>query len=368
MSYTPSSLRFDENTGRKKALVAMSGGVDSAVSALMAKQNGFDCLGCTMKLCPDVTVPDGSRVCCTADDAFDAKSVAARLGIPHVVFDLREQFSKEVIEPFKEAYRRGMTPNPCVDCNRFIKFGALAEKADALGREIIVTGHYARVEKTPKGFVLKKAADPEKDQSYVLCFLTQKLLSRLYLPLGELKKSRVRQIAAENGFINAEKPESQDICFVPDGDYAALVGESAPGDFVDTAGRRIGSHKGVTHYTVGQRRGLGLPADKRLYVLSVDPVSNTVKVGAENELYSASMTVSGLNWIAGEPPANEFRCGVMTRYRRREAASRVKITEGKALVFFDEPQKAIAPGQTAVFYDGDEVLGGGTISAQSAGE
>lgn len=352
----------------KKALVAMSGGVDSAVSALIAKQSGLDCLGCTMKLCRTAVTPENGRVCCTADDAFDAKSVAARIGIPHVTFDFTERFRDEVIEPFKAAYRSGRTPNPCVDCNRFIKFGALAERADELGREILVTGHYARVLRTERGFSLKKAADPLKDQSYVLCFLTQKLLSRLYLPLGDLKKAEVRKIAAENGFVNAEKPESQDICFVPDGNYAAVVGESPEGDFADCSGRVIGRHRGVTHYTVGQRRGLGLPADRRLYVLSVDPGANIVKVGPESELYSDSMTVANLNWIAGEPPAGEFRCGVMTRYRRREAPSRVTLGGGTAKVFFDEPQKAIAPGQTAVFYDGDEVLGGGIITGQSAKE
>ena len=350
-----------------RALVAMSGGVDSAVGALLTKEAGFDCLGCTMKLCPPRALSDGAKVCCTADDAFDAKCVAAKIGIPHVVFDFSERFRREVIERFRDAYRRGLTPNPCVDCNRFIKFGALADRADELGCETLVTGHYARVERADGGFVLRKAADPEKDQSYVLCFLTQKLLSRLYLPLGGLKKSEVRRIAAENGFVNADKAESQDICFVPDGDYAALVGESPAGDFVRADGRVVGTHRGITRYTVGQRRGLGLPADKRLYVLSVDPGANTVTVGAERELYSASMSVGDLNWIAGEPPGGDFHCGVMTRYRRREASSRVILSKDRADVIFDEPQKAIAPGQTAVFYDGDTVLGGGIITAQRAG-
>ena len=349
----------------KKVLIAMSGGVDSSVAACLLKEN-YDCIGCTMRLFGGDEA--GESTCCSLSDVEDARAVAMRLSIPYYVFNFCDDFKKNVIDRFASAYRAGKTPNPCVDCNRYMKFDKLLTRAAELGCDYVATGHYARVERQGDGYLLKKAADPAKDQSYVLFRLTQAHLSHVLFPLGGYSKEQTRALAAAHGFVNADKPDSQDICFVPDGDYAAVIarltGYKEPtGDFVDKVGRVLGRHKGVSHYTVGQRRGLGLASSEPYYVLAVRPDDNTVVLGREGDLYHDAMTVTDVNWIAGKTPAAPVRCAVKIRYRRKEQPATVIPTGQKtATVRFDAPQRAVTPGQSAVFYDGDVVLGGGEIA------
>ena len=343
----------------------MSGGVDSSVAAFLLTQNGYDCVGCTMKLCPDDAAHDGG--CCTVDDAEDARSVARRVGIPFHVFNMTDDFRREVIDRFISRYLAGRTPNPCVDCNKTMKFGLLRRRGEELGYDVIATGHYARIEFHDGKWTLRKARDPSKDQSYVLYHLTQKELSKTLFPLGDLTKEEARKIAAENGFLNAGKPDSQDICFVPDGDYAAVIrrytGKTEPeGDFILPDGRVIGRHKGISRYTVGQRRGLGIAYSEPLYVKRILVAENKVLLGRDEDLYESACDVAEVNWIAGEAPSAPVRCAVKIRYRQTEQPATVTPLEGgRARVEFDRPQRAITPGQSAVFYDGDEVLGGGEI-------
>ena len=351
-----------------KALIAMSGGVDSAVAALLMQEAGYDCIGCTMKLYDnaDAGVSDG-KTCCSADDAEDARSVAFRLGMPHYVFNYTERFHREVIGNFVDCYLRGKTPNPCVECNRCLKFGALLERSEILGCDTVATGHYARVEERDGRYLLKKGVDPAKDQSYVLYMLTQEQLRHVRFPLGGLTKPEVRAIAERHGFLNAHKSESQDICFVPDGDYARVIElqtgkQSEAGNYVNQNGNVIGRHRGVIHYTVGQHRGLGIGSHERLCVLGIDPASNTVTLGPEEELYRRELTASGVSWVSGEAPSGELRCKAKVRYRMREQSAAVVSTGPDSVrVVFDEPQRAITPGQSLVLYDGDIVLGGGII-------
>jgi len=344
-------------------LIAMSGGVDSSVAACLLKEN-YDCIGCTMRLFGG---DEGENACCSLDDVEDARAVAMRLSIPYYVFNFCDDFKKNVIDRFAAAYRAGRTPNPCVDCNRYMKFDKLLVRAAELGCDYVATGHYARVEREGDRWLLKKAADPAKDQSYVLFRLTQAHLSRVLFPLGGYGKEETRRVAAAHGFVNADKPDSQDICFVPDGDHAAaiarLTGESEPaGDFVDKEGRVLGRHRGISRYTVGQRRGLGLAAPEPYYVLAVRPADNTVVLGQESDLYHCEMTVTDVNWIAGQAPTVPVSCAVKIRYRQKEQPALVTPTgQTTATVRFDAPQRAITPGQSAVFYDGDIVLGGGEI-------
>ena len=348
-----------------KVLVAMSGGVDSSVAAFLLKKDGYDCVGCTMKLCPNDAAHEGG--CCTADDAADARSVARRLGIPFHVFNMTEEFKREVIDRFISRYRVGRTPNPCVDCNRTMKFDALRRRGEELGYDTLATGHYAKIEESGGRYRLRKAADPSKDQSYVLYHLTQAQLAKTLFPLGNLTKDEARALAKENGFLNADKTDSQDICFVPDGDYAAVIarytGENEPeGDFVLSDGTVLGRHKGISRYTVGQRRGLGIAYSESLYVKRILVKENKVLLGRDEDLYEKECDVAEVNWIAGQAPAEPIRCAVKIRYRQKEQPATVTPLEnGCAHVSFDEPQRAITPGQSAVFYDGDEVLGGGEI-------
>ena len=356
-----------------KALIAMSGGVDSSVAALLTTEKRCDCIGCTMKLWDLPGEEDaqlkGSKTCCSLDDTEDARSVAYRLGMPFYAFNYKDEFRESVICPFASDYEHGRTPNPCIECNRFLKFGKLYERAMQLGCETIVTGHYARIERGPDGrYLLKKGLDPSKDQSYVLHCLTQEQLAHTYFPLGELTKDTVRQIAAEHGFVNANKPDSQDICFVPDGDYAKVVerygaGEgTAPGRFVDLEGRPIGTHRGLIHYTIGQRKGLGNTWGKPVFVVAIDPAANTVTLGDSADLFRREVRVSQFHWIAGEPPAAPIRCTAKLRYRQAEQpAVADPAGDGRVTLVFDEPQRAPTPGQYAVLYDGDTVLGGGRI-------
>ncbi len=360
-----------------KALIAMSGGVDSSVAALLMKQAGFDCIGVTMKLHNESAGDRGydreynDKMCCTVFDAEDARSVCCRLGFKYYVFNFMNEFQQKVIDKFIHSYEIGETPNPCIDCNRFLKFGKLYETAVQLGCEFVVTGHYARVEYDDRSgrWLLKKSSNEAKDQSYVLYFLSQEQLAHTKFPLGEFAdKLSVRKIAEKNGFINAKKGESQDICFVPDGDYAEFIrsysGRSYPeGDFLDGAGNVLGRHKGLINYTIGQRRGLGISYSEPLYVRGKSVRDNAVILGTERELYTSGLIARDFNWISlAEPPKDPIEVGVRTRYHAKEARAKASANpDGTVTVRFEQPQRAISPGQAAVLYDGDVVVGGGTI-------
>jgi len=348
-----------------KALIAMSGGVDSSVAAMLTQKNGYECVGCTMELfdagCPDPTdsdMPAGS----------DAAAVAESLGIPFYSFDMRDDFRANVIDDFICKYAAGRTPNPCIVCNRTMKFGALLEKATELGCEKIVTGHYARIamDEDTGLYTLSKAKDLSKDQSYVLYHLSQEQLSRILLPLGEYTKDEARKLAAEAGFTNADRPESQDICFVPEGDYASVIEEYAgiefpPGDFVDLEGNVMGTHKGIINYTIGQHKRLGQAFGVPRYVCRIDGETNRITLGGPDDVFSSEASLRDCTMIDGSIPEGEFRCSVRLRYKQQEQPATVRMLSSEARVLFDEPQRAITPGQAAVFYDGDRVLGGGTI-------
>ena len=335
----------------------MSGGVDSSVAAFLIKDGADECAGAIMRLLAQSAEEEAAR------------SVAERLGIPFHVFPLECEFRENVIKPFIDAYRAGLTPNPCVDCNRSMKFGKFLELARGLGMSHIATGHYAVVERDAASgrWLLRRGADLKKDQSYVLWTLTQEQLSRTLLPLGSLSKEEAREIAEAQGFSNAHKKESQDICFVPDGDYAAFIRETTgradePGKFVDESGRVIGEHKGLIHYTIGQRRGLGLSLREPLYVSAKNAADNTVALCPENGLYSKTLTASRANIIAVGKLDRPMRLRAKIRYRAAEQPATVEqLSEDKIRIEFDEPQRAITPGQSVVLYDGDYVVGGGVI-------
>ena len=357
----------------KKALIAMSGGVDSAVAAKLMLEQGFECVGCTMRLYDNEDAGIfRSRTCCSLDDVEDARSVAYRLGIPFYVFNLTEAFREEVIGHFVCSYEAGITPNPCIECNRKMKFGRLFDRADVLECDYVVTGHYARISFDGTRYLLHKAADRDKDQSYVLYGMTQEQLARTRFPLGTLTKPEVRKIASENGFSNAAKPDSQDICFVPDGDYARVIQlhtgrKPQPGPFLDENGNVLGTHKGIIHYTVGQRKGLGISGGSPLYVTAIDPVQNTVTlshaVGTDSGLYTREVIVHDVNLIVADKLTSPLRVRAKLRYRQPEQPATVEqIDDDTLLIRFDEPQRAAAKGQAAVLYDGETVVGGGTIA------
>lgn len=351
-----------------RVLVAMSGGVDSSVAACVLKEQGYECIGATMRLYDNADAGlSNEKTCCSLKDVADAEDVAYRLGMKYYVFNFTGDFRQKVIARFIEAYENGRTPNPCIDCNRTMKFEKLHQRAEILECDHIATGHYARIEEKNGRYLLKKAADPAKDQSYVLYSMTQKELARTLFPLGEMTKDQTRQIAAEHGFYNADKPDSQDICFVPDGDYAKVIRahtgkDYPPGDFVDMQGNVIGRHEGMIRYTVGQRKGLGQGFGKRIYVQKVCPETNTVVLGGDEDLYSREFTAANFNWIAFDEPEEPFRAEVKIRYRQKEQpATVIPLPGGRVQVIFDQPQRAVTPGQAAVAYQGDLVVGGGEI-------
>ena len=348
----------------KKALIAMSGGVDSSVSAFIIKNQGYDCIGVTMRLF------DGEKEeksCCSLDDVEDAKSVARKIGIPHHTFNFKSDFESKVINSFIAAYEHGATPNPCIECNRRLKFSALFDRAQALGCDYIVTGHYARIKKSGDKFLLCRAADPLKDQSYVLYSLTQEELSHILFPLGEMNKNKTREIAESQGFYNAAKPDSQDICFIPGGDYAAFIRRRTgkdypPGDFVDIKGNILGRHEGIINYTIGQRKGLGIALGAPAYVKEIDAENNRVVLCGNEELLRSELVADDFNWISGEIPKGEVRCTAAVRYRGAMKPAVATVMDGNRVkVKFLSPQRAVTPGQAVVLYDGDVVLGGGKI-------
>lgn len=360
-----------------KVLVAMSGGVDSSVAAALLKQQGYQVVGVTMQIWPDVSEEEADRHggCCSLAAAEDARRVANLLGIPHYVLNLKKVFEEKVISYFCDEYVSGRTPNPCVLCNRDIKFGALLWKAKQIGAEYVATGHYARVVQDPSGrFLLLRGVDRTKDQSYALYMLRQYQLAAAIFPLGSLTKVQVRQIAAELGLPVAEKPESQEICFVTSGNYAEFVRKRKPehfrpGPILDTSGRVIGTHRGLPYYTVGQRRGLGISAPEPLYVIRIDARRNAIVVGNKEETLAKSFLVSNPNFIPFDTLSEPLKVTCKIRYRSEEAPATVSPAGcAQVRVDFDVPQRAITPGQSAVFYDGEMVIGGGIIDTVLDGE
>lgn len=354
----------------KKAMIAMSGGVDSSVAAWLMKRDGYDCMGVTMRLfAGEDSCERKGHTCCSLDDVEDARSVARQLGIPYFVFNFTEDFGTQIMDRFVCAYENGFTPNPCIDCNRYMKFEKLMKRAKELDYDYVVTGHYARIEEQDGKFLLKKAIDEKKDQSYVLYSLTQEQLAHTLFPLGGMTKPQIREMAEEQGLINARKHDSQDICFVPDGDYAKFIEQytgrkSKPGDFVDMEGNILGRHKGIIHYTLGQRRGLGIPAAARLYVCDISPKTNQVVLGSNEDLFHTELTAEKVNLISCESLKEPMRLKAKIRYRHPEQDAVAWQTEDGVLhVRFDKPQRAITKGQAVVLYDGDIVVGGGVIES-----
>ncbi len=355
----------------EKALIAMSGGVDSSVAAALMCEKGYKCVGVTMKLHGNESVKvSDENSCCTLSDIDDAKNVASELGMEYSVYDFTDDFKEKVIDKFITSYEIGSTPNPCIDCNRYMKFDRLYKKADELGCDFVVTGHYARVvfDEEKNRWLLKKSLNTAKDQSYVLYFLSQRQLSRTAFPLGEYdSKEAVREFAEKCGFINASKHDSQDICFVPDGDYAAFIeritGKTYEnGNFTDINGNILGEHKGIIRYTIGQRKGLGLALPAPMYVRKKDLEKNTVILTDEKSLYSSELIASDFNWILYDKPEKKIRVTAKPRYRAKEAPATAEVLEnGDVKIVFDTPQRAITKGQAVVLYDGDIVVGGGTI-------
>jgi tRNA-specific 2-thiouridylase len=356
-----------------KVLVGMSGGVDSSTAAAILRDEGYDVYGATLKLWdpPDDEKVYG-RTCCSLEDVEDARNSAFKLGIPFYVLNMKDLFKEKVVDYFVDAYFKGDTPNPCMACNRHIKFTAMLNKAMMLEMNYIATGHYARVayDEASGRTLLKKAVDHTKDQSYVLYMLTQEQLKRLLLPLGGYKKSQVREIAQEKGLINYNKPDSQDICFVQGGSYSDFIkdytGCQVPeGEFLDTSGKSLGKNKGMINYTIGQRKGLGISASHRLYVVDKIPEKNQVILGSREESYIKRFTAGDMNYIAFEKP-QERKVWAKTRYTQAETeAVLYPLEDGKAMIEYLEPQPFVAPGQSVVLYEGDVVLGGGIISQRN---
>ena len=350
-----------------RIVVAMSGGVDSSVAAALLAEQGHDVIGLSMQLY-DQSGDQRFGSCCTIDDLHDARRVAAAIGIPHYILNFEKQFQETVISNFVSEYASGRTPLPCARCNSDLKFSTLLDRARGLGAEHVATGHYARVEQSPAGrWLLRRSADPEKDQSYFLFSLTQEQLARAVFPVGDLGKPDVRLQARRLGLSVAEKPDSQEICFVPDGGYADFVARSEPavaraGAIVNEQGDALGQHGGIHKFTVGQRKGLGVSGPVPMYVLKIEAESGTVTVGARAALDKTSLSASGVNWVSVDAPADWLNLSAQIRHRHRPAAARVRaLADSRAELEFLQPQSAITPGQAVVFYDGDVVVGGGWI-------
>ena len=353
-----------------RIVVAMSGGVDSSVAAALLAQQGHDVIGLSMQLYDQSGGRDALRFgsCCTLDDLHDARRVAARIGFPHYIVNFEEKFAETVISNFVREYASGRTPIPCVHCNGDLKFSLLAERAAGFDADCVATGHYARVERDEATgrYRLLRGADSAKDQSYFLFTLTQEQLARAVFPVGSLDKAQVREHARRLGLAIAEKPDSHEICFVPDGDHASFLAKrgaaSGHGSIVDTSGRQVGRHDGVHRFTVGQRKGLGLAAGIPLYVVGLDAATNSVTVGPRADLERRDVSASGVNWISGSPPATGARVAAQIRHRHIPAPATVRSTDANHVrIEFDEPQIAVAPGQALVLYEGNEVVGGGWI-------
>lgn len=369
-----------------KLAVAMSGGVDSSAAAAILKEQGHDLVGFTMQLWNQrrgISVDENGEPlpsrCCSLDDVYDARRVAEELGFPFYVLNLEREFERDVVQPFVASYLSGETPIPCVSCNSRLKFASLDKLAESLGCDKVATGHYARVEFDQEAhrYRLFRGRNLDKDQSYFLWELTQEQLSRAMFPLGEMSKPEVREVARASSLAVAEKKESQEICFVPDGDYAGFIDRylaaensegrlPGEGEIVSSSGEVMGQHSGIHHYTIGQRRGLGIAHERPLYVINIDAAKNRVVVGSSEELLSREFIAAGVNWIAFDQPMAEVRAEVRVRYRHMpEPATITPLAENRVRVVFDEPQRAITPGQTTVFYRGDEVVGGGWIVKSS---
>ena len=351
-----------------RIVVAMSGGVDSSVAAALLAEQGHNVVGLSMQLYDQRGGEQTWGSCCTLDDLHDARRVASVIGFPHYIVNFERQFRETVISNFVQEYASGRTPLPCAHCNSDLKFSTLLERARGLGAEQVATGHYARVERDVNGrWLLKRSADPEKDQSYFLFSLTQDQLARAVFPVGMLAKSEVRIQARRLGLAVAEKPDSQEICFIPDGDYAMFVERKAPavaraGAIVDEHGHQLGTHGGIHRFTIGQRKGLGIASTIPLYVLRIDPDAGNVMVGPRRALERTRLAASGVNWIAIDAPAAPVRVAAQIRHRHKPAEGVVcALPDGRAEMTFDDPQAAITPGQAVVFYDGDAVVGGGWI-------
>ncbi|MFQ5879509.1 MAG: tRNA 2-thiouridine(34) synthase MnmA [Dehalococcoidia bacterium] len=353
---------------RKRVIVAMSGGVDSATAAALLVRQGYEVIGITMRLwtLEDYEAPMHQRRCCSVEDTDDAHAVCQVLGIPHYALNLEREFREYVVDYFCQEHQRGRTPNPCLACNEHIKFRPLLAKALALEADYLATGHYVRVVRGQQGYELRRARDASKDQSYVLYMLGQAELSRLLFPVGDYTKGEIRRIAAAMGLPVADKPDSADICFIPDGDYRAFVAQYAaaePGEMVDSSGRLLGQHDGISGYTIGQRRGLGIAAGEPLYVVDICSETNTVVVGPEEELLVDLLWAEEVSFVAGAAPVGPLRVEAKSRYRSGVVPAVLTVTGDRAELRPDAPVRAVSPGQAVVFYQGDKVLGGGIIAA-----
>lgn len=352
---------------KQRVVVAMSGGVDSSVAAALMVRAGYDVIGITMRLwtIEREDLPATNRTCCGIEAVDDAQEVAQLLGIPYYPMNFERPFQTHVVDYFTQEYTRGRTPNPCLACNQYVKFDNLLAKAKALGADYLATGHYARVALNHGSYRLLRGADAMKDQSYVLYTLGQGELRYLLLPVGDYSKQEIRQIAQEYHLPVADKPDSQDICFIPDNDYRRFVSERVPleaGDIVDSAGARVGTHRGIALYTIGQRHGLGVTSPQRLYVTQIDPSSNRVVVGPEEDLYLREALAEDVHFVNGEAGAYPLEVSAKIRYKSQESPATLRNVPEGVLVTFEEPQRAVTPGQAIVFYRDDEVLGGGRIA------
>lgn len=353
-----------------KVMVGMSGGVDSSVAAKLLQDEGYEVTGVTLKLFDGEDVDQSTRTCCSLSDVEDARSVAYKLGFDHLVFNFKTDFRKNVMEHFIDSYLKGETPNPCIECNKHIKFDKMLRRAEELGYDYIATGHYAVRqfdEKTGK-YLLIRPADRSKDQTYVLYGLTQYQLSKTLFPLGEYDKTTVRKIAEEAGLVNSRKPDSQDICFIPDGDYAAYLEQkeglkAVPGHFVDLNGTVLGEHKGIFHYTVGQRKGLGLSMGHPVFVVDIVPETNEVVIGENADTFAKELIADKTNFMSVEKPEDGMQVTAKIRYAHKGAPCRIyMMDEDRVRVVFDEPVRAATKGQAVVFYEDDYIVGGGTIT------